>query len=283
MKQVVQASKWVLTVAVGTLGLSLVAQDPGATPAESASGAAPAGKGQSTRARAISARNGFGLADPTPPPVVVPPEPPAPPPTPPSNVQLTGFSRWAGERKVYLIVTKQGAKAPEYFDLREGDERSDIRVLEIDETREIAKIMNTGVEQTLNFKDNGAKPGAGGGPVQAGMPAPPPGTPGFVPPPPVVQGNRFGNAGPTVVGRGGEVGQFNPGGGLVTDGGGNTTINLGQTQPNGGVSQNGGVIVGGNSGVIPIQSANPNSNPSPGAGQNRPRVFNIPPPPLPIQ
>lgn len=220
--------------------------------------------GKSEYARRISSRNSFGLVDP-PKPVETPPPVPPPAPTPVSNVQLTGFSRWAGEIKVYLMVTKQGAKGPDYFDLREGDERADIKVLQIDDHNEIARISNAGVEQTLNFKDNGTKPNPTAVPG-----APNPGAAGNpVPPPPVAAPNRFGGVGPTVVGRGGVVENMHPG-------------QVPQIAPTAGIQQpqfnapNTGASASVNVGA-PDLPAGVGQNPS----INRSRVFNIPPPPLP--
>ena len=230
-------------------------------------------KGQSTYARTISTRNGFGLLDPTPPPQppVVDPTPP-PPPKPPSTVQLTGFSRWGGEKKVYLIVTKQGGKAPSYIDLREGEETFDIKAVQIDDQNETAKILNTGIEQTLNFKENGAKPvpGApGGAPPQPNM------QPG-VPPPPIVAPSRYANAGPTVIGRNGVVNNIGATPPPTASSG--TTFLVDGVPISNNSGQNPGFQGGAlsyNPAVSSASSPNPNPNVTPR------RVFNIPPPPLP--
>lgn len=232
--------------------------------------------GKSDYARRIAARNAFGLVDPAPPPP--PPPEPTPPPVPPklNTVQLTGFSRWAGERKVYLVVTKQGAKAPDYMDLREGDERSEIRVVSIDDKNETAVIVNAGTEQTLNFKDNGMKPAAGPVLVPGAPPVPnqqPIRVAGVqpIPPPPVTMANRFGPSGPTVVGRGGVV-DSSVAVPAPVDFGGQPQPTLGnQFQP---IAPPGGVFPGVPSSGLP---ASMGQNPS----INRSRVFNIPPPPLP--
>ena len=270
----------VRVIALGALVWPLLAEDAAVeVPAESAP-SAPVEKplaGKSEYARKIAVRNAFALQDPVPVTPPAPPLPPPPPPTPKSTVQLTGFSRWGGERKVYLVVTKPGAKSPEYIDLREGDERGDIKVLQIDDRSETAQIVNTGVEETLNFKDNGAKPTGGGGPVPnvAGMPNP--GVPvQGVPPPPNLAQNRFGNNVPTVVGRGGgnviETPVVNPSSpqGLPIN---NTAVH----PPEG---------IGGGGGGIPGNISQPGGTGQPAQmGQNptvnRSRIFNIPPPPLP--
>lgn len=274
-------------VALGALVWPLVAQDvlvipPAGQPtvAESA-GEAPSDTppavpvkppaGKSEYARKISVRNAFALQDPVPVTPPTPPPAPPPPPVPKSAVQLTGFSRWGGERKVYLVVTKPGAKGPDYFDLREGDERADIKVLQIDERNETVQIVNTGVEETLNFKDNGAKAAAGSVPVPnvAGVQ---PGAivgQGVPPPPNMNANNRFGGSGPTVVGRGGVV-ESNPG-----NPGGNAGAQ--QVFPNNTVPH---IQVGGGSEIpatLPVISGQNGQNPT----LNRSRIFNIPPPPLP--
>lgn len=227
-------------------------------------------RGKSEIAQKIAARNAFGLVDPPPP--VQPPPPPTPPAPPPQlhTIQLTGFSRWAGERKVYLVVNRQGGKAPEYYDLREGDERGDLRVVQIDDQNETVQVVNNGTEQTLNFKDNGAKsttPVAGA-----------PGTPGVVgqavPPPPVNMANRFpGGAGPTVVGRGGEVHSVS--GNPNQAGGGYGNANPATGFNGGGNPAVGGTFING----TPVNPEIPAPfTPNPAASRSR---FNIPPPPLP--
>lgn len=254
-----------LVVALGTSAWLAMAQEPADPTVDQPVLDKPVA-GKSEYARRISSRNPFGLVDPpkpVEPPVVLPP----PAPTPVSTVQLTGFSRWAGERKVYLVVTKQGAKTPDYFDLREGDERADIKVLQIDEQNETARISNAGVEQSLNFKDNGTKPGPGGGGVP-GVPNPAVVGQG-VPPPPISAGNRFGGAGPTVVGRGGVVENVNP-------------TQVPQVFPNTGAQRaqfdSGGTGVTLGTQEMPVSTG---QNAAPNPTLNRSRIFNIPPPPLP--
>ena len=266
---------WSIPALLGILAWPLVAQDPPGEPAVAtdASGNPVVEKvlrGKSEMAQKISARNAFGLVDPAPP--VQPPPPPTPPAPPPQlhTIHLTGFSNWAGERKVYLVVNRQGGKAPEYYDLREGDERGDIRIVQIDDRNETAQIVNNGTEQTLNFKDNSPNSST---PV-AGVP----GTPGVVgqpvPPPPMNTANRFpGGAGPTVIGRGGEghnvSGNPNPAG-----------TEFGNSTPGPGFNGGGNPSVGGtfiNGAPVNPQTPAPITA-NPAASRSR---FNIPPPPLP--
>lgn len=149
--------------------------------------------------RQIPLRNGFGIKPPPPPPPPAPEPTPTAPPPPPANVTLTGFSVWQGRKKVYLQITTPGSKAPVFRDLEEGDiTQEDIEIVSIDEKHETAKILNSGQEMILNFKDNGAKPAAG--PVPGA-----PSIPGAIPSPAIAaipsQANRA--AGPTIIGRGG--------------------------------------------------------------------------------
>lgn len=149
--------------------------------------------------RQIPLRNGFGIKPPPPPPPSTPEPAPAPPPPPPANVTLTGFSVWQGRKKVYLQITTPGSKAPVFRDLEEGDvTQEDIEIVSIDEKNETAKILNSGQEMVINFKDNGAKPTSGPAP---GAPS----IPGAIPNPAIAatmpQPSR--TTGPTIIGRGG--------------------------------------------------------------------------------
>ncbi len=153
----------------------------------------------------IAIRNAFAIKPP--PPILPPPELPKPPGPPPPNVFLTGFSRSRGVQKVYLQVTRPGAKAPDYLDLRVGEQQSmadgdiDIKILEIDDRKETAKILNSGQEVVLSFKNNGLKPSGGPVPGPGGIPGPMTTavnngitTPRLAPP--------AGGGGPTMIGRG---------------------------------------------------------------------------------
>jgi len=108
--------------------------------------------------KAIPVRNAFGIRPP-PPPAPPPPPPIQTPAAPPSNVSLTGFAVVRGVKKVYLQVTTPG-KLPVYIDLEENEMREDIKVVEINAKKEYAKILNSGQEVTLNFKENGLKTAA---------------------------------------------------------------------------------------------------------------------------
>lgn len=158
----------------------------------------------------ISARNAFGIRPPAPPPENTPPPPPPPPP---SNVFLTGLARWDGRKTVYLQVNAQGNAAPTFLELEEGAGQDDIKVLEINEKAETVRILNAGQEVSLNFKDNGLK-AAAPAPAQPGVAIPgrPPGAPGLPTPLPATTSAapHSPGAGPTVIGRGGQV-QANPG------------------------------------------------------------------------
>lgn len=147
----------------------------------------------------ISSRNAFGIRPPAPPPEETPPPPPPPPP---SNVFLTGIARWGGKPTVYLQVNPQGSNTPNFLELEEGGAQDDIKVLEINEKAETVRIVNAGQEVILNFKDNGLK--------AAAAPAPQPGVaiPNRAPsapnlPTPLPAANP--GAGPTVIGRGGQL------------------------------------------------------------------------------
>lgn len=259
--------------ALGALVVRLMADDAGAeTPAEETAPAAPkAPAGKSEYARKIAVRNAFGLQDPVPPPPVVPPPPPPPPPTPKSNVQLTGFSRWGGKRSVYLMVSRPDSKVPRYYTLEEGSEQADIKVVRIDEQNETAVIVNTGVEETLNFKDNGAKAAPSATPIPNVPGGGNPGAPGSgnVPSPVV---NRFvggggggGGVGPTVVGRGGVV--ESPTASVPPASVPPPSIPM-NTVPH---PQGDGTV------TLPVVGGVPGI---PGATSGK-RIFNIPPPPLP--
>ena len=270
---------WLLLAGFQLLAVELPAAEASTEPATEPAAEDPVVEkplaGKSEIARRIAARNAFGLVEPAPPPVALPPPEPPPPPPKVSNVQLTGFSRWGGERKVYLVVTKQGAKQPEYLDFRENDERGEIRVLQIDEKNETAVIVNAGTEQTLNFKDHGMKPGG------AAPPPPPPGSqrsptsvatgrgvvyhpPAVlnVPPPPINMANQYGSSGPTVVGRGGYVDSRG------INAGASSQVFV-QPSPDAGNQFQGGPET--SIQPVPIQAT----------PVTRPRIFNIPPPPLP--
>lgn len=137
--------------------------------------------------RSIVARNAFRLREPAPPP---PPPTNAPPPPDPVkiDVKLAGLAQIKGVRYAYLMVpdTERPGQFvypsltdnPEHGRVRHG---SGLEVREIDIKKQTVRVVNGGMEVTLNFKDNGLKkdavPGvAPGKPGPGGIPAP--GTPG---------------------------------------------------------------------------------------------------------
>jgi len=129
----------------------------------------------------IVERNVFGLKP------IPPPGPPGEEKAPPSNITLTGIITLGGKRALMTTPPsggKPGASAiPQYYILREGERQGDIEVVSIDEVNFVVKVKNAGQEQSLNFKDNGAKLPAGT-PVPPPMPGAPggmPGQPGFNP------------------------------------------------------------------------------------------------------
>jgi hypothetical protein len=228
----------------------------------------------------IATRNVFGIRPPAPPPPEPPPQPEAPK-TPPPNVFLTGFSSWKGVKKVYLQVTPPGAKFPSYLAMRVGEEQSvgdnqsEIKILEIDEREETAKIVNGGQEFTLNFKENGLK--------ATGAPQPPGGVPGPNNNPNGINTPRMagppGGGGSTFIGRGGAA----P----------NPPMNTSLPAPN---SQGASGLTEGNAGPITAVSrdipsrrtgttggTSPNLTP---VSPTEPRIINgrviPPPPPLPV-
>ncbi len=147
---------------------------------------------------AIPARNIFQIKPPPPPPDPVA-EVPKPPTTTPPNVFLTGFSSWKGVKKVYLQVNRPGSKAPDYLDLRVGDLQGEIKILDINDHEETAKILNGDQEILLSFRENGLK--ANASPVPGVQGVPNPANPGGAPPRP--PGQTTAGSGPAYIGKGG--------------------------------------------------------------------------------
>ncbi|HLP75413.1 MAG TPA: hypothetical protein VK327_00725 [Candidatus Paceibacterota bacterium] len=119
----------------------------------------------------IMERNVFGLKPPA------DPKDNLPPPPPPSKVVLSGITTLLGNKRALVSVALPGKPQPENYILTEGQREGDIEVLQIDEKAGLVKITNRGIEQTLDFKTDGAK----------AQPAPSIQTPGVVmsqPPPP---------------------------------------------------------------------------------------------------
>ena len=211
---------------------------------------------------AIAKRNAFGIKPPPPPP---PPEATTAVPPPPSNLFLTGISVINGIRKAYLVQVEAAGKPPKYLTLDEAHGMQDgIRLLEIDARKRVVRVQNGTEELALNFKDNAWK-GNGGNPGTPGPPnAGPPGMRQI--PQPVGQAaapasQAASSSGPTIIRRGGGVGQIDSSG-LSTgvDASGFSSSDMGGTPQ---ATQRSGVYLGGSgsTAATPIaQSATPNPN-----------------------
>src|SRR5436190_447077 len=99
---------------------------------------------------------------------------------PPPKITLTGITTILGKKITFLTVpsAKPGGPA-EALTLTEGQAQNEIEVKEIDEKAGVVKVINHGIEQTLDFDHDGAK---GTGPAPVGVPSPmqlpvPPGAP----------------------------------------------------------------------------------------------------------
>jgi len=143
----------------------------------------------------ITNRNAFGVRPPPEPEVVAPPAPPAPPP----NIFLTGITHERGVRKAFFVISRNGAKTPDYESVKEGDEIQDLKVQEILPKEGKVRVMVGGREVVLNFTDNGMKSTGGG--ASPPVPGRPGGAPGGAPVAPVPQ--PVVSSGPVVIGRGG--------------------------------------------------------------------------------
>lgn len=126
----------------------------------------------------ITSRNAFGIK----PVVAVAPPPVVPPPAP--KVQLQGITTILG-KKLVLFKAVLPAKPPEQpqpkevsLMLSEGQREGEIEVMEINVDTGNVKLKNYGVEQSLNLKDDAAKPVVMAAPtpvpLQAGAPGVPP-------------------------------------------------------------------------------------------------------------
>lgn len=152
-------------------------------------------KGDNHPYQAIVARNAFRLKDPLPP----PPPPTNPPPVaepPKIDVKLAGLAEIAGVRYAYLMVPdseRQGQFL--YPSLTDNPERGSVRhssgveIKEINVKKRTVRMVNGGVEVTLNLKEHGVK--------SAPAPAGKPGSPGQppIPRPAVNTGAPGSNAG----------------------------------------------------------------------------------------
>jgi hypothetical protein len=125
-------------------------------------------------------RNVFGLK----PPVSANVEE-APPPAPPLKITLTGITTILGNKRALMSVAIPN-KQPESYILTEGQRQGEIEVLQINEKAGTVKVKNHGIEQTLDFKTDGAK--ANPVPAVANV------TPGVIPQPnaPAGPGNQPG-------------------------------------------------------------------------------------------
>ena len=102
----------------------------------------------------ITNRNAFGIKPPAPPPDPKLSAPPAPPP----NLFVTGFSQLRGNKRAFLVMNRPG-KSPEFLVVDESYDVDGLKVTAIDPRKETLTVINAGTEVTLNFKDNGLKPG----------------------------------------------------------------------------------------------------------------------------
>lgn len=124
--------------------------------------------------RAIVARNAFRLKDPVPPPPVV--TAPVTPEPPKLDVKLAGLAEIAGVRYAYLVVPD--ASRPGQFEYpaltddpaRGGGVRhkSGIEVQAINLKAQTVRLLNGGIEATLNLKEDGMKNVASATPVKPG-------------------------------------------------------------------------------------------------------------------
>ncbi|MGN6555717.1 MAG: hypothetical protein ACTHLW_18575 [Verrucomicrobiota bacterium] len=113
--------------------------------------AASADSGNNGRYQTIMERNVFGLKS------APPPQAETPAPPPPLKVILTGITTLLGNKRA-LLTAQIPSKPAENLMLTEGQRDGEIEVIEINEQAGSVKILNHGVEQTLDFKTDGAKP-----------------------------------------------------------------------------------------------------------------------------
>lgn len=107
----------------------------------------------------IVERNLFNLKQPAPPPSNVPP------PTPPPTITLTSITTILGKKLVTMTVPGKPGQPIQNLMLAEGQGQEGIEILQIDETAGMVRVKNQGIEQTLDFLKNGAKPTLGPAPT----------------------------------------------------------------------------------------------------------------------
>lgn len=128
---------------------------------------------------AIVSRNAFRLKDPLPP----PPPPTNPPPAPEApklDVKLAGLGEINGVRYAYLMLPD--TERPGQFvypALTDNSERGRVRhgsgleIREIDLRKQTVRLVNGGIEATLNLKEHGVKAAPAPAPgAKPGVPAP---------------------------------------------------------------------------------------------------------------
>src|SRR5258708_7078482 len=101
--------------------------------------------------RQIVERNLFNLKQPK------PPESNTAVPAPPPKITLTSISTILGKKLVTLTAPGKPGQPQINLMLAEGQGQEGIEVLGIDENTSTVKVKNQGVEQTLDFLNNGAK------------------------------------------------------------------------------------------------------------------------------
>ncbi len=216
--------------------------------------------------RTIVARNAFRLREPLP-----PPPPPTNPPVAPEpvkiDVKLAGLAKIRGVPYAYLMIPDADHAGqflyPTLTDNRENGQvlhRSGLEVREIDIKQGTVRVVNGGVEATLNFKEHGVKsvaiatppkpgtitaPGRPGGIIRPGatintvfpagggvLPTPTAATPSGSEPIVFSRNPNRASAGNVGAGNAG----FGTGGNVLTPGLGNTvpnpSVNLGGNLPN---------------------------------------------------
>ena len=134
--------------------------------------------------------------------------PPPPPPTetnapaePPPEVKLTGITTLLGTPKVFLQLEDKKTKKPSFPPpMAAGDSEDGITIVSIDTENLKVRIKNGDAETTLDFKNNGVKPGGAAVASVAGIP--PPGVMPLKPAvPPAIPGVPTAQAGAANTGR----------------------------------------------------------------------------------